>query len=202
MTVRSAIIREDTETLSVVRLETLLVDDTLISERERVERDGYAKGYASGSAAGHAEVLAAAEASRTAQDCALRALNTAVHAAEGMLETERDRLQHAAAELAFQIAEAVLARELQLSSSPGLDAVPKSPRRVAGEQRGRRPDEPRRCRVGRALVRAQRSDHHRRGPGGGSRRMRPRGRSRARRRANRTALARVRKVLDEATGKS
>ncbi len=123
MTVRSAIMREDTETLSVVRLETLLVDDTLISERERVERDGYAKGYASGSAAGRAEVLAAAEASRTAQDCALRALNTAVHAAEGVLETERDRLQHAAAELAFQIAEAVLARELQLSSSPGLDAV-------------------------------------------------------------------------------
>ncbi|MGA3214612.1 MAG: FliH/SctL family protein [Acidimicrobiales bacterium] len=121
---RSAIMREDTAVLSVVRPEALLVDeDAFLSQRERVERDGWAAGYAAGLATARAEVETAARSARSAQDYALRALEAAVDQGRGVLETERDRLQHAAAELAFKIAEAVLTRELQLSSSPGLEAV-------------------------------------------------------------------------------
>ncbi|MGO9581419.1 MAG: FliH/SctL family protein [Acidimicrobiales bacterium] len=121
---RSAIMREDTAVLLVVRPETLAVDeDALVSERERAERDGWTAGYAAGLAKAGAEVEAAAAQARSRQDSVLRALDTAVDQARDVLVTEHDRLQHAAAELAFQIAEAVLARELQLSSSAGLEAI-------------------------------------------------------------------------------
>jgi flagellar assembly protein FliH len=103
-----------------VKPEALLVDDgAVISIREGAEREGRSAGYAKGLA----EAQAAAEHRRSAQDSVLQALESAVAQASHVLETERDRLQHAAAELAFQIAEAVLVRELELSSSPGLEAV-------------------------------------------------------------------------------
>jgi flagellar biosynthesis/type III secretory pathway protein FliH len=116
--------REDTAALSVVRPKELLVDPgALASLRDKAEREGRSDGYAKGIAEAQAEVLFAAEKTRCAQDSVLKALELAVTQACGVLETERDRLQHAAAELAFQIAEAVLVRELKLSSAPGLEAV-------------------------------------------------------------------------------
>lgn len=124
MTMRPAIMREDTAVFSVVRPEALPVDDyALLTERERCEREGRACGYAAGLLEAQAEVEAATERARAEQVSALAALELAAAKAGEVLETERDRLQHAAAELAFQIAEAVLARELKLSSAPGLDAV-------------------------------------------------------------------------------
>jgi flagellar biosynthesis/type III secretory pathway protein FliH len=116
--------REDTAILSLVRPETLIVDDaSLISQRERFERDGFTAGFAAGLAAARAEVEADTASARSAQLGALKALESAVAQAREVLETERVRLQHAATELAFKIAEAVLTRELQLSYSPGLEAI-------------------------------------------------------------------------------
>ena len=121
---RSAIMREDTAVLSVVRPETLLVDDdAVLSARGRAEREGHNAGYAAGLAEARAETQAAADRARSEQSSALQALVAAVAQAQGVLQTEHDHLEHAAVELAFQIAQAVLARELQLSSSPGLEAI-------------------------------------------------------------------------------
>ncbi|MGA2528140.1 MAG: FliH/SctL family protein [Acidimicrobiales bacterium] len=121
---RSAIMREDTAILSVVRPETLLVDDdAVLSARARAERDGHNAGYAAGLAEGQGEMQAVADKARSEQSSALKALESAVARAKDVLETEHVHLEHAAVELAFQIAQAVLTRELQLSSSPGLEAI-------------------------------------------------------------------------------
>ena len=53
----------------------------------------------------------------------LAALESAIARAQVILETERQGLERAAAELAFKITEAMVGRELKLSSSPGLEAV-------------------------------------------------------------------------------
>ena len=116
--------REDTAILSVVRPEALPVDDdALISQRERAVREGWAAGYAAGLAEARDEVQTAAERARADQTSALRALADAVAQAQGVLEVERGRLERSAAELALRITEAMFARELKLSSSPGLEAI-------------------------------------------------------------------------------
>ena len=124
MTTRSAVMRGDTASLLVIRPEVLPIDhDALVSDHARVEREARAAGYAAGLAAAQSEAQAAAEAAAAAQACAFSALQAAIAQAHGVLETERRGLERSAAELAFRIAEAVLARELALSSSPGLEAV-------------------------------------------------------------------------------
>jgi flagellar assembly protein FliH len=121
---RSVIMREDTAVLSVVRPEALLVDDdAVLSARERAERDARRAGYTAGLSEARAETEAASQQAHAEQASVLQALEGAVAQARKILESERPRLEHAAVELAFQIAQAVLARELKLAVSPGLDAV-------------------------------------------------------------------------------
>jgi flagellar assembly protein FliH len=121
---RSTIMRGDTEMLSVVKPQVVLVGEAeLLSARERAEHDGRESGYAAGLAAARAEMQVAAEKARLAQESAFTALDAAVAQARSVLVTEGSRLEHAAVELAFNIAQAVLGRELKLATSPGLEAI-------------------------------------------------------------------------------
>lgn len=115
--------RDDTSLLNVVRPAQVPIEGPLLSERERAEREGWARGHAEGLACARTQAAAELAASRAALDSALRALGEAAARAQAVLEGERRNLDHAAAELAFRICEAVLARELALSASPGLEAV-------------------------------------------------------------------------------
>ena len=72
--------------------------------------DARCAGYGVGLAEGRSEMQAMAEQARTTQASVLQVLETAVAQACKTLETERPRLEHAAVELAFEIAKAVLAR--------------------------------------------------------------------------------------------
>lgn len=124
MTMRSAVLRGDTATLSVIRPEVLPIDgEALASEHARAEREGRAAGYAAGLAEARAEAQAVAEAAATAQVSVLGALEKAIAQALSVLDTERQNLERSAAELAFKITEAMVGRELKLSSSPGLEAI-------------------------------------------------------------------------------
>ena len=124
MTRRSAILRGDTAALSVIRPEVLPIDhDALVSEHARSEREGRDAGYAAGLAEARADARAVSESASAAQASLLSALEAAIAEAHGVLETERHSLERSAAELAFRITEAVLTRELALSSSPGLEAI-------------------------------------------------------------------------------
>lgn len=124
MTMRSAVLRGDTAALSVIRPEVLPIDgDALVSEHARAEREGRAAGYAAGLAEARAEAKTAAEAAAAAKACVLEALESAIAQAQCVLETEQKCLERSAAELAFKLTEAIVARELKLSSSPGLEAV-------------------------------------------------------------------------------
>ncbi len=124
MTMRSAVLRGDTASLSVIRPEVLPIDgEALVSEHARAQREGRSAGYAAGLAQARAEAQEAAETAAAAQASALGALEAAIAQARSILETERQGLERAAAELAFKITEAMVGRELKLSSSPGLEAV-------------------------------------------------------------------------------
>ena len=87
---RSAVLRGDTATLSVIRPEVLPIDgEALVSEHARAEREGRAAGYAAGLAQARAEAQAAAETAAAAQASALGALEKAIAQARSVLETER-----------------------------------------------------------------------------------------------------------------
>jgi flagellar assembly protein FliH len=98
--------------------------------RDRIEAataEGYREGYQQGLNQGRAEGLAAARAAGTEQRQRLVAVTEALsRAAEEMNRRDlaaADSIGTQVVDLAFRLAEAVLARELAVATSPGRDAI-------------------------------------------------------------------------------
>ena len=98
--------------------------------RDRIEAataEGYREGYQQGLGQGRAEGLAAARAAGTEQRQRLVAVTEALsRAAEEMNRRDlaaADSIGAQVVDLAFRLAEAVLARELAVAASPGRDAI-------------------------------------------------------------------------------
>ena len=122
---RSRILRDQTAELSIVKPEVLLVlEEDLASERERTIAAAWDSGYADGLARARSyEPEADAEQARTDARLAQLALGEAATRAASAFELERHRLECAAVELAFSLTKAILARELELTRSPGEEAI-------------------------------------------------------------------------------
>jgi flagellar assembly protein FliH len=110
--------------VTVLYPDAVVVDaGQLRSIKDQAEADGYQAGYHAGVEAARVEAQTAAEHTRNEVRCALGALTSATTRATGELQREQRRLEIAACHLAFDMAEAVLARELVLATNPGRDAV-------------------------------------------------------------------------------
>jgi flagellar assembly protein FliH len=121
---RSKILRGQTSQLSIVDPETVLVlEEDLRSERDRALSSAWAAGYADGLELARTQAERDSEQTRTTLGLAEKALSDAATRAATAFELERRRLECAAVELAFALTEAILARELELSRSPGEEAI-------------------------------------------------------------------------------
>jgi flagellar assembly protein FliH len=97
--------------------------DSLEAQRAAAAREGYEEGYAEGMQRALAEITrkSAEESQRAA--LALSALSRAVSAAQESVQKARSEVQEAAPKLAFELLEALLAREVSLTVNPGYDAI-------------------------------------------------------------------------------
>ena len=97
--------------------------DSLESQRAAAARQGYEEGYAEGMQRALAEITrkSAEESQRAA--FALAALSKAVSAAQESAHKVRSEVQEAAPKLAFELLEALLAREVSLTVNPGYEAI-------------------------------------------------------------------------------
>ena len=97
--------------------------DSLESKRAAAARQGYEEGYAEGMQRALAEITrkSAEESQRAA--FALSALSRAVSAAQESAHKVRSEVQEAAPKLAFELLEALLAREVSLTINPGYEAI-------------------------------------------------------------------------------
>jgi flagellar assembly protein FliH len=121
---RSKILRGQTSQLSIVDPEALLVlEEDLTSERDRTLDAAWDAGYADGLEQARALAEREQEQARTTLGLAEFALTDAATRAASAFELERHRLECEAVELAFALTKALLARELELSRSPGEEAV-------------------------------------------------------------------------------
>jgi flagellar biosynthesis/type III secretory pathway protein FliH len=121
---RSRILRGQTSQLSIVDPEALLVlEEDLSSERDRTLNAAWDAGYADGLERARATAECEAEQARTTFGRARLALSDAATQAASAFELERRRLECGAVELAFALTKAILARELELSRSPGEEAI-------------------------------------------------------------------------------
>ena len=105
---------------------TLLCPDKVVLEPQQIltmQEQAQADGYRVGMEAAQADAQAAAERAQTQIRSALDALAGATTQAAAALRSEQKRLEAAAVELSFDIAEAILAREVELAANPGRDAV-------------------------------------------------------------------------------
>jgi flagellar assembly protein FliH len=118
------ILRGETSQLAIVDPETVLVlEEDLSSERDRTLSAAWDAGYADGLERARAETESEQEQARTTLDRAQMALRDAATRAASAFELERRRLECGAVELAFALTKAILARELELSRSPGEEAI-------------------------------------------------------------------------------
>jgi flagellar assembly protein FliH len=85
--------------------------------------DGYQAGLAEGLAAGRAGAAAEAAEATARAEALCRSLGQAAHDLRRREALELKGLEDALARAAFDLASAVVGRELQLSSSPGADAL-------------------------------------------------------------------------------
>lgn len=97
--------------------------DSLEVQRAAAARQGYEEGYAEGMERALAEIArkSAEESQRAA--LALSALSRAVSAAQESAHKVRTEVQEAAPKLAFELLEALLAREVSLTINPGYEAI-------------------------------------------------------------------------------
>jgi flagellar assembly protein FliH len=97
--------------------------DSLEAQRAAAAREGYEEGYAEGMQRALAEITrkSAEESQRAA--FALSALSHAVSAAQESVQKARSEVQEAAPKLAFELLEALLAREVSLTVNPGYEAI-------------------------------------------------------------------------------
>ena len=97
--------------------------DSLESQRAAAARQGYEEGYAEGMERAFAELArkSAEESQRAAM--ALAALSQAVSAAQESAHKVRTEVQEAAPKFAFELLEALLAREISLTINPGYEAI-------------------------------------------------------------------------------
>ena len=97
--------------------------DSLESQRAAAARQGYEEGYAEGMERALAELArkSAEESQRAA--LALAALSQAVSAAQDSAHKVRTEVQEAAPKFAFELLEALLAREVSLTINPGYEAI-------------------------------------------------------------------------------
>jgi flagellar assembly protein FliH len=105
---------------------TLLCPDKVVLEPEQIllmQEQAEADGYRAGMEAAQAEAATAAERARAQIRSALDALASATAQAAVALRSEQKRLEAAAVNLSFDIAEAILAREVALAVDPGRDAA-------------------------------------------------------------------------------
>ncbi len=124
MTARSRILRGQTSQLTVVDPETVLVlEEDLTSERDRTLSKAWDAGYADGLERARAKAEHESDQARATLGLAQLALTDAAMQAANAFELERGRLERGAVELAFALTKAILARELELSSSPGEEAI-------------------------------------------------------------------------------
>jgi flagellar biosynthesis/type III secretory pathway protein FliH len=120
----SKILQDHNRELAIVTPEVLhLVEEDLRSERERTLSEAWDSGYADGLEQARTDAAREAEHARATIDLAQLALTEASKSAIGAFELEHRRLQREAVELAFVLTETVLVRELQLSDSPGMEAI-------------------------------------------------------------------------------
>jgi flagellar assembly protein FliH len=121
---RSRILRGQTSQLSIVDPEALLVlEEDLSSERDRMLSAAWDAGYADGLERARAKAERESEQARIALGHARLALGEATTLAAAAFELEHRRLECGAVELAFELTRAILARELELSHSPGEEAI-------------------------------------------------------------------------------
>jgi flagellar assembly protein FliH len=121
---RSRIVRDQTSHLSVVDPETLLVlEEDLSSERERTRAAAWDTGYQDGLEQARLEAERQSEQARSTLELAQLALGEATRQAAASFDLERRRLEAGAVELAFSLTKAILSRELELSRSLGEEAI-------------------------------------------------------------------------------
>lgn len=112
--------------------------DALADAVARGYADGHARGLADGLAAGEAAAAEAARRQRADATAAVDAALDALAAATTEVLAGRDDtvtgLERALAGAAFELAEALLGRELELASSPGRDALTRALRLAEGTE--------------------------------------------------------------------
>jgi flagellar assembly protein FliH len=121
---KSRILRGQTSALSIVNPEALLVlEEDLTSERDRALSAAWDAGYADGLEQARVKAEHESEQARATLGLAQLALSDAATQAAAAFELERHRLECGAVELAFALTKEILARELELSHSPGEEAI-------------------------------------------------------------------------------
>jgi flagellar assembly protein FliH len=121
---RSKIVRGQTSQLSIVDPEALLVlEEDLSSERDRARAAAWDAGYRDGLERARLEAERQSEQARSTLGLAQLALTDAATRAAAAFDLERRRLECGAIELAFSLTKAILGRELELSRSPGEEAI-------------------------------------------------------------------------------
>ena len=123
---RAAIVRGGAASLTIVTPAPVAARTTAMSDveaRAAAHDEGYALGYEEARASVEAAARRDAERTHRELSLALTSLSEASRAARELLSSEQRTLEHAAVRLAFEIARAVIARELQVADSRGADAV-------------------------------------------------------------------------------
>jgi flagellar assembly protein FliH len=98
-------------------------DDSLEVLREAAEREGYEAGYAKGLAEANREAALRREDDAARVEAMIEVLSSAVAGAKETAATVRVEIERAAPKLAFQLLEQLLAREVELASDPGIEAI-------------------------------------------------------------------------------
>lgn len=91
--------------------------------RDQAVREGYEDGYADGLAKAAVEAAAAREEESRRAEVAFSALSRALNQLQGAEKVMRAEIQQAAPKLAFELVKELLAREVELATNPGRDAV-------------------------------------------------------------------------------